>query len=72
MSELSPVSGSKRKLDFGAVPAVFDLNRTLGPDGHRSNKVLYWRLAPGVGVRLEQRARRAGADGYFGGGRRRL
>jgi hypothetical protein len=70
MSELSPVSGSKRKLDFGAVPAVFDLNRTLGPDGQRSNKVLYWRLAPGV--RLEQRARRAAADGYFGGGRRRL
>jgi len=28
MSELSPLSGAKRKLDFGAVRAAFDPERT--------------------------------------------
>jgi hypothetical protein len=28
MSELSPLSGAKRKLDFGAVRAAFDPNAT--------------------------------------------
>jgi hypothetical protein len=29
MSDLSPLSGVKRKLDFGAVRAAFDPTRTL-------------------------------------------
>src|SRR5204863_2884279 len=31
MSDLSPLSGVKRKLDFGAVRAAFDPTRTLAP-----------------------------------------
>ena len=31
MSDLSPLSGAKRKLDFGAVRAAFDPNATFGP-----------------------------------------
>jgi hypothetical protein len=30
MSDLSPLSGVERKLDFGAVRSVFDPNRTSG------------------------------------------
>ena len=30
MSELSPLSAAKRKLDFGAVRAAFDPERTSG------------------------------------------
>src|SRR5258706_15763142 len=32
MSDLSPLSGVKRKLDFGAVRAAFDPKRTLDRD----------------------------------------
>jgi hypothetical protein len=35
MSDLSPVSGSKRKLDFGAARAAYDPTRTLGLIGIR-------------------------------------
>ena len=30
MSDLSPLSGAKRKSDFGAVKAAFDPEQTLG------------------------------------------
>ena len=31
MSDLSPLSGEERKLDFGAVRSIDDPSRTLGP-----------------------------------------
>jgi hypothetical protein len=36
MSELSPLSGVKRKLDFGAVRSAFDPVRTLTPQPESS------------------------------------
>ncbi len=50
MSDLSPLSGVKRKLDFGAVRAAFDPEQTFGPSprpvvlrctgGHQADGVL--------------------------------
>ncbi len=39
MSDLSPLSGVKRKLDFGAVRAAFDPQQTLGEStGHDDHR----------------------------------
>jgi hypothetical protein len=35
MSDLSPLSGVKRTLDFGAVRSASDPERTSGPNGRR-------------------------------------
>src|SRR5437773_3325661 len=51
MSDLSPLSGVKRKLDFGAVRAAFDPKRTLGRDklctnsGHVGKVIVFQRVA---------------------------
>jgi len=54
MSELSPLSGVERKLDFGAVKSPFDPQRTFGRHLLSSGKVLELPICsharPGTGL----------------------